>query len=227
MNLKIFEDLEQGTDEWHEVRRGIVTASVVGDLITPKTVSVANNGTSRSKVAELAAERITGHTESIGWSFDMERGHLDEPYARDAYAKYKGVDVTEVGFMTRTQDGYTIGYSPDGLIGDNGLIEIKSRKQQIQLDTILADEVPSENMAQLQTGLFVSGRDWCDYVSYSGGLPLYVTRIAPDPVWQKAIADAAKKVEEAIGKMIHDYTQAVEGLPMTERIDHFEEPEIF
>lgn len=228
MSLKIYEDLDQGSSEWLEARRGIITASVVGQLITPSTVKVANNATSRSKIAGLAAERITGRVEESGWSRDMERGTLDEPYARDAYADHAGIEVNEVGFMLREfpEHDVQIGFSPDGLVSYEGFIEIKSRKPRIQLHTILADEVPAENIAQIQTGLLVTGREWCDYVSYSGGMPLYTKRVYPDKKWQTAILEAAIAAETAIEKMIHHYEQLTKDLPMTEYIDHFEEPEL-
>lgn len=223
MSLKIYEDVEQGSEEWDNLRLGIITASVVGQLITPSTIRVAANATSRSKIAEIAAERITARSADFGWSRDMERGTLDEPYARDAYAEHMGVEVEQVGFMEREfpEQATTIGFSPDGLIGADGLIEIKSRKPRIQVQTILADEVPAENMAQIQTGLLVSGREWCDYVSYSGGMPLYVKRVEPIQKWQDAILEAAVAAETAIEKMLLHYEALTKDLPMTEYIDHF------
>jgi predicted phage-related endonuclease len=224
--LQVFNDLEQGSDEWHAARRGIVTASVVGLLITTKTLKPAANDTSRGLAAQLVAERITGYTEPMQTSRDMERGTLDEPYAREVYSE-RYAPVAEVGFMVREFDGYKIGYSPDGLIGDDGLIEIKSRKQKIQLKAFLDDEVPAENMAQIQCGLLVSGRDWCDYVSYCGGMPLYVKRVFPDPAWHEAIIAAVAEFENNAAQMIDKYLTATEGNPPTERIDHFPEMEIF
>lgn len=222
MSLQVFNDIEQGTDEWHALRRGIITASVVGLLITPKTVKPASNDTSRSLTAQLAAERITGYTEPMHVSADMERGTLDEPYAREVYSEHCA-PVTETGFMIRDDFGFQLGYSPDGLVGDDGLIEIKSRKQKIQLKTMLEDEVPLENMAQIQCGLLVSGREWCDYVSYSGGMPLYTKRVLPDAEWHAAIIAAVTQFEGAAGRMIKDYTAAIDGRPATERINHYEE----
>lgn len=225
----IYRDLEQGTDEWLAARCGILTASTIGQLITPKTIKVANNDYSRALTASLVAERVTGYVEPIVPSRDMERGTLDEPYARDAYAKFTGVEVEEVGFMVRDFDGYKLGYSPDGLVWGDGLIEVKSRRQKKHLATILADEVPLENMAQVQAGLLVSGRAWCDYVSYCGGMPLYIKRVLPDPRWASTILDALFQFENAALKMTRAYDNAVAGLPVTERIDHddFEVKEIF
>ena len=225
MSLKIY-DCDQGTDEWHTLRRGVVTASTIGALITPKRLQVSYGKTAQTKIMELVAERITDYTEDFAWSKDMERGTLDEPYARDAYAEHNNTKVLEVGFMTREVDDHIIGYSPDGLVGADGLIEIKSRRQRIQLDTILNNEVPEANMAQLQTALFVSGRKWIDFVSYSGGMPLYTKRVTPDPAWQNIIPKALAEAEALIEHQLDKYYKAVEGLPMTERIDHFEEVEL-
>ena len=227
MTLHIYKELEQGTDEWLAARCGIVTASVVGHLITAKTVKPAANDYSRALTQTLVAERITGHVEPIHETQDMIRGTLDEPYAREAYAEHKGVTVDEVGFMVRELYTGNLGYSPDGLVGDDGLIEIKSRRQKKHLATILADEVPLENMAQCQAGLLVSGREWLDYVSYCGGMPLYVKRVEPDPRWRKAIIDAFEAFEANAENMIATYRAATDGLPLTERIDHFAEMEIF
>ncbi|WXW93188.1 exonuclease [Arthrobacter phage BrayBeast] len=226
MSLQIFEDLEQGTDEWLAARCGIVTASVVGQLITTKTLKPAANETSRGLANALLAERITGHVEPIQPTRDMERGTLDEPYAREIYSEHYA-PATEIGFMVRDDWGHRIGYSPDGLVGDDGLIEIKSRKQKVQLATILADEVPAENMAQIQCGLLVSGRDWLDYVSYCGGMPLYVKRVLPDPKWFEAIREAVALFEAEASQRLAIYTAAVKNRPATDRIDHFPEMEIF
>lgn len=220
MTLTVYEELEQGSHEWLQARCGLLTASVIGQLITPKTVKVADNDTSRGLVAALAAERVTQHVEETHQSWAMLRGTLDEPFAREAYAKQQGVQVDEVGFMVRDYGDYRIGYSPDGLVGDSGLIEIKSRDQKIQLQTIIGDEVPTSNMAQLQVGLMVSGRDWIDYVSYCGGMPLYIKRVTPDPRWQEALTEAATLFEQAVMRITADYAAAVAGKPLTERIDH-------
>jgi len=225
MTLHIYEDLEQGTPEWLAARAGIVTASVVGQLVTAKTVKPAANDYSRALTATLVAERITGHVEPIHEAADMLRGTLDEPYARDLYSEHYA-PATEVGFIVRDDWGFRLGYSPDGLVGDDGLIEIKSRRQKKQLATILADEVPLENMAQIQCGLLVTGREWLDYVSYCGGMPLYVTRVLPDPKWHAAIIDAVTIFEETAAQMLEAYAVAVDGSPLTERIDHFAEMSI-
>jgi hypothetical protein len=222
MTLTTYDDLEQGSEAWLAARCGIVTASVVGQLVTPSTLKVANNDTARALTMHLVAERITGNVEESFTSIDMERGQLDEPIARWAYSEnYAPVD--EVGFMARDDWGYRIGYSPDGLVGDDGLIEIKSRRQKKHLATILEDRVPPENMAQLQCALLVSGRKWGDYVSFCGGMPLWTTRVLPDPAWHEAIIKAVAAYEDRASIAIEDYQAAIKGLPATERTDHYRE----
>ena len=221
MSLHVLPDLVQGTDEWLEQRRGIVTASIVGRLVTTKTLKPASNDESRGLAAMLIAERITGHTDPTYVSADMERGIADEPRARDVYAEHYA-PVTEVGFMVRDDWGFRIGYSPDGLVGDDGLIEVKSRRQKKHLQTILADAVPSENMAQLQCGLLVSGRSWIDYLSYCGGMPMWRKRVEPDERWFAAIEAAVRNFEETAAPTIAAYRKATEGLPATERIEDME-----
>ena len=220
MSLIELPDLIQGTDEWHDQRRGIVTASVVGKLLT-STGKPANNETSRTLTAQLVAERITGWTDPVFVSDDMLRGHDDEPRAVDVYAEHHA-PVTKVGFMVRDDLGLRVGYSPDGLVGDDGLIEVKSRRAKKQLQTILEDEVPAENMAQLQAGLLVSGREWVDYVSYCGGMPLYVKRVEPLLEWFDAIRDAVAAFEDAAAQMVADYEAATKGMPATERVIELE-----
>lgn len=221
MTLTVFDQLTQGSEEWLSARLGMVTASVVGQLVTPKTLNPANNDTSRTLTETLVAERITGHIDPFFMTNDMERGVMDEPYARDIYAEHYA-PVEEIGFMVRDDWGYPIGYSPDGLVGEDGLIEIKSRKPKIQLRTILTDTVPLANMAQLQCGLLVSGRKWIDYVSYAGGMPLYVKRVHPDPAWHAAIIEAVDQLETLANNMVAFYRTAVERMPATVRIDHYQ-----
>jgi hypothetical protein len=219
VSLHIYPDVEQRSDAWFEQRRGMVTASVVGKLVTPRTIKPASNDDSRALVAHLVAERITGWTDPTFISADMWRGIEHEPFAREKYATHNGYAVTEVGFMVRDDWGFSIGYSPDGLVEDDGLLEVKCPRAKTHLATILADAVPEHHMAQLQTGLLVSGRQWIDFVSFCAGMPLFTKRVLPDPRWQRAIVAAVAEFETAAEQMTDRYLTAVAGLPTTERID--------
>jgi hypothetical protein len=221
MTLTVLAGLVQGSDEWLEQRRGMVTASVVGQLVTAKTVKPASNDYSRALTALLVAERITGYVDPVYVSDDMLRGQEDEPRAVEKYAEhYAPVDT--VGMMIEDRWGFRIGYSPDGLVGSDGLIEVKSRRAKKQLTTILADEVPAENMAQLQCGLLVSGREWIDYVSYCGGMPMYVKRVLPDQRWFDAILTAVSAFEDTAAQWVADYHSATTAMPATERVTELE-----
>jgi hypothetical protein len=217
MTLIEMADLIQGTDEWLDQRRGIVTASVVGKLITPSTIKPASNDYSRALTAQLVAERITGWTDPVYVSDDMLRGHEDEPRAVEKYAEHYA-PVTLSGFMVRDDWGFRIGYSPDGLVGDDGLVEVKAPRAKKHLTTILSGEVPPEHVAQLQCGLLVSGRSWIDFISFSGGMPMWIKRVEPDERWRYAIVNAVAQFEETAAQMIADYHAATEGLPATERV---------
>ena len=217
MTLHILPDLLQGSAEWHDQRRGMVTASTVGKLLTP-TLKVADNETSRALTYSLVAERISGFTEETAMTSDMWRGVEAEPFARDVYAGHFAA-VDEVGFMVREEADWTLGYSPDGLVGDDGLIEIKAPRAKTHVLTILRDEVPAHHMAQCQAGLLVSGRSWIDFVSYVGGLPLYVKRVLPDPAWHEAIKAACIAFEANAARIVADYRERTAHMPKTERLD--------
>lgn len=194
--IRYYNDIEQGGEEWLALRRGILTASEMRLILTP-TMRTASNDKERAHMFEILGQRITGYTEPHYISDDMLRGHEDEVAARIRYAEHFA-PVTECGFVTNDDHGVVIGYSPDGLVGDDGLIECKSRRQKYQIETILADEVPAEYLLQCQTGLLVTGRKWLDFISYCGGLPMFVKRVWPCPEIHRAILDAALAFEQRL-----------------------------
>ena len=204
--------IEQGTPEWLALRCGILTASEIKLIMTP-TLKVASNDKERAHLFELLAQRITGYTEPQYVSDDMLRGHEDEIEARIKYAEHYA-PVKECGFITRNMGGIVIGYSPDGLVGDDGLIECKSRRQKYQVETILSGEVPAEYMLQIQTGLLVSGRKWLDFVSYSAGLPMFVKRVLPDERYRAAIIAAATEFENRLQLALDRYQSALKSMPV-------------
>jgi hypothetical protein len=190
-----------------------------GRHLAPRLV-LADNETVRSLAAFLAAERIAGVDPDASFTNrDMFRGILAEAPARQKYAEHYGVEVTECGFMVLDEHDYSIGVSPDGLVGDDGGIEIKSPRQRGHLLTVVSGEVPVAHMAQIQTALLVSGRQWWDFVSYSPGLRMWVKRVHPDPDWFRAIRAAVAGLELEVNRLTDDYAAAVSGFPMTERLD--------
>lgn len=218
--MKIYEELEQGSDAWLEARRGILTASEMNLAVTP-TGKIANNDKTRKHVYELAAQRVTGHTEPTYISDDMLRGMMEEDTARDLYSKHYA-EATEVGFITEDKWGFTLGYSPDGLVGDDGLIEIKCPRQKKHFETIVANEPPAEHMAQLQTGLLVSGREWIDFISYCAGMPLFVKRVYPDQELQDIIIEGAGAFYHKLDEVTMAYKTHSAALHQTERPDEGE-----
>ena len=221
MSLKIY-DVEQGENEWHQLRVGIPTSTTISAMLTP-TGKIADNQTSRTAVNELVAERLTNRPPEPIFSRDLERGHLDEPLARAVYEQHTGKTVNEVGFMTNEFEGHTIGFSPDGLVEADGLTEFKSRKPRLQLQYVLDGDIPFAHFIQMQTGMLVSGRAWCDYGSYSGGLPMHIQRVPKDDTWQRRIIAALDALEKRADTIIHTFHRLTLGMPPTEYVDHFED----
>lgn len=195
-------DLVQGSEEWLAARCGMLTASEMHLIVTP-TLKPASNEKERTHLYELLAQRITGYVEPRYISDDMLRGMDDEITACALYAKTYA-PIKECGFITNDKWGFTIGYSPDGLVGDDGAVECKSRSQKWQLRTLI-DYVPINGidpdfMIQIQTGLLVSGRKWVDLVSYCGGLPMATVRIFPNSEIQEAIISASAAFENRLNE---------------------------
>jgi hypothetical protein len=210
-------DIEQGSPEWHDLRRGVLTSTAIKTLITP-TGKLADNDKTRAHVYDVAAQRITGRTENTYLSFDMMRGHVEEILARDLYSKHYA-PVTECGFVTNDRLGFTVGYSPDGLVSEDGLIEIKSARAKIQVERIATGGIPAEHIAQVQTGLWVTGRVWCDFISYSNGMAMQVVRVYADPAYHALIDAAAVEFEGKVAEVIAAYTDNADGLPIADYIE--------
>ena len=210
VTVKYHAEVTQGSEEWAAMRCGILTASEMKLIITP-TLKAASNEKERAHLYELLAQRITGYVEPRYIGDDMLRGMEDEIEARMEYARHYA-PVTEVGFITNDKWGFTIGYSPDALVGDDGLIECKSRGQKHQIRTLIdyvsADTIDPDFMIQVQTGLMVSERKWCDLISYCGGLWMATVRVLPDDKIQAAILDAATAFNERL-KLAQEKYEAV------------------
>jgi len=219
MTIKYHDSVVQGSDEWLAMRCGLLTASEMKHVLTP-TLKIAANDKSRAHMYELLAQRISQYVEPHYIGDDMLRGQEDEFYARDLYAKHYS-EVTECGFVTNDRWGFTLGFSPDGLVGGNGLIEVKSRRQKYQVQTICENmtggTIPTDYIMQCQTGLLVTEREWLDFISYSGGLPMCVVRVWPDDAIQCAIIEASAQFEAQIADKLQIYRDASAELFPTER----------
>lgn len=180
--------MEQGTTEWLALRAGKFTGSRFADLM-----ATTRSGPSASRanlITTLALERLTGEPESTFQNDAMRRGSELEPLARGAYEAHTGELVTCVAFVVHPSLDYC-GVSPDGLLGDDGLLEIKCPASQAKHLAALRDgSHAAEYKWQIQGQLWVTGRQWCDAVSYDPrfpqGLQLAITRVRRD---EKAIAE--------------------------------------
>ncbi len=209
MTITYHPDLVQGGDEWLAVRCGVLTASEMKLILTP-TLKMASNDKERAHLYELLSQRISRHVEPHYVSDDMLRGHEDEVEARILYAE-RYAPVEDMGFITNDRWGFTIGCSPDGMVGDDGMIECKSRRQRFQVETIINGTMPADYVMQVQTALLVAERQWCDFVSYSGGLPMVTIRIFPDAAIQAAIVEAATAFEARLAEKLEAYRAGLRG----------------
>lgn len=225
MALTIFEDLEQSSPEWLQARAGIITASTIGQLIAAKSIQPARNDGSRGLIATLIAERITGRVDPVIPNRAMVRGTLLEPEARSIYAE-SWPDTYEIGFARRDSGTHVIGASPDALVGSGGGAEIKCPGARVHTQTVISDAVPLNNMAQVQTCLYVTGRDWWDFISYLPGEPLFVKRVYPDEKWHNVIRAVAESFEMEATEAVAKYRKATRGMTPTEYFDPFAEEAI-
>ena len=205
-------EIIQGSDEWRQLRLGKVTASRVADMVA-KTKS--GWGASRANyAAQLIAERLTGVAAEGYTNAAMLHGTETEPEARNAYAFYSGMDVTEVAFVPHPLIG-DAGCSPDGLVNPDGQIEIKCPMTNTHIDTLLGQSTPARYIDQIQFQLACTGRAWCDFVSYDPRLPenmrLFVRRVMRDDkriaeleteavAFLKEISDRLARLENLYGE---------------------------
>lgn len=194
--------------------RGLVKEGAIESLVVdvPLSLKPASDDKEKAHLYDLLAQRVTGYVEPHFQSYDMERGNFDEEHARAKYSEVYG-PVTECGFITNDKLGFLIGCSPDGLVGDDGGIEAKSRLQKLQMQTLVEhvskQTVPPDYMIQVQSELFVSERKWWDFLSYSGGMKMATVRCHPIPEIQEAIGNAAIDFEKRLAEKLAIYEDLI------------------
>ena len=198
--LRIF-DCEQNSPEWHECRRGIVTASRFADVLAK-----GQGITRRKYLYTLVGEVLTGDCAESFTNQHMERGHEMEVDAINLYAFDRDVEPVTVGFMRRGRAGC----SPDRLLGDFGMIEVKSKLPHLQLEVLERDVVPREHIAQIQGQLWISGRNWCDFVSYWPRLPLFVKRVERDEMYIDRLAASVAYFVGELDALVAKYGTSIE-----------------
>lgn len=212
MTVEVF-DCTQGSPEWHEVRRGVVTASELHCVLAKGKDKKPDGSTSKTRRAymlKLVGEILSGEVAEGYSNGHMERGKAMEAELRARYALQNlDVDPMPVGFIRNTlKGGLVIGCSPDSLIGTNGGLEIKSALPHIQVERLLADELPPEHKPQVQGSMWVAEREWWDFVSGWPRLPLLVKRIYRDDSYivliereTRAFVEEMNEVEKRIRAM--------------------------
>jgi putative phage-type endonuclease len=199
--------VEQGTPEWQALRVGKLTASRVADMLA--TVKTGESMSRKNLRADLIAERLTGSKTDSYSNSAMNWGVETEPQARSAYEVFSYNFVDQVAFVDHPTIA-NFGCSPDGLVGDDGLIEIKCPNTSTHLEYIETRKPPSKYMTQMMSQMAVTGRKWCDWVSFDprlpDGLKLLVVRIErDDEMIAKIEAEAINFLTEVDAKIVELY----------------------
>lgn len=197
-------ECEQGSLEWIQARLGVATASQFARIVT-KTgrLSAQREGYKAELLAEWVLQEPMGSLERAaldgapGVTDWMERGKALEPEARRLYALVEDAEVSEVGFVYLNEDRL-IGASPDGVVGEHGLLEIQCPSAPNHLLNMVRKGPPATKWAQIQGQIYVTGREWCDFVSYFPGLPHVVERFYADEKYQAALAEGLAAFAEEI-----------------------------
>lgn len=199
--------IEQGSDAWFAQRIGLVTASRLNDVMATLK-SGGEAATRKNYRAQIIAERLTGTKADSFTNTAMQWGTDNEPIARANYEVLRGVDVDQVGFVTHPSLAMT-GASPDGLIGDDGLIEIKCPNTATHIDYLLAGVVPSEYKNQMLWQMECTGRKWCDFVSFDPRMPdelqLFIVKFDRDD-------DKLNELRNGVIKFLDEASETVEKL---------------
>lgn len=200
------EEIIQGSAEWYAIRLGKVTASRMADLIA-RTKS--GWGASRANyMAELLVERLTGEPVPTYTNAAMQWGTDKEPEARAAYEWRQGCEVQQIGFVQHPKIAMS-GASPDGYVGDSGMLEVKCPNTATHIETLLGDSIPGKYISQVQWQMACSGRQWCDWVSFDPRMPapmqLFVQRVSRDDAMirtlEKDVTEFLAELDDKIARL--------------------------
>ncbi len=200
----IIHECQQGSPEWYAVRLGKCTASCFSDATSSgrgKSPSI----TRKNYMIKLIAERMTGLPQESFSNKAMEWGSDTEQEAREYYEALNGVSVRQVGFIERNED---VGGSPDGLVGEPGMLEIKCPYSSTHLRWILAGKMPADHFKQVQGNLWVAEREWCDFISYDSRVhqrPYFCRRVYRDE-------DCIKELNIGITMFVTDMQEMMDKL---------------
>jgi len=193
---------DQRSDEWFEARLGRATGSRFNDAIA--TIRNGYAAARKNYLAELVVERLTGRHEDIYMSPAMEWGTLAEPVARLQYMLSTGNDVEETGFWQH--DTLMAGASPDGFVGDDGLLEIKAPNTATHLETLMKKKLPRQYEAQVQGQMWITGREWCDFVSYDprldGNAQMIIIRVPRDDEYITSLEEEIEQFLTEVDQMV-------------------------
>lgn len=193
--MQIITDIQQGTPEWLALRLGIVTCSELDSLLVNGKGEAGFGAGAFTYMNTLIGERITGElADPFTGNRHTERGHELEGAARSLYEDREEVKTTQVGIILN----HGIGYSPDSLVLEDGLTEIKTKLPKLQVEVILGGEIPKEHIAQCQGGLWVSEREWIDFVCYWPGMPLFIKRAYRDEAMIRKLSERVKTFYEIL-----------------------------
>jgi len=196
--MSVLVEVEQRSDEWQKLRCGVATASCFDRIITPATGKPSASAVAYRR--ELLAEWLTGQPVSIKESGWMQRGTEMEPEARAFYEFEADAEVTEAGFVF-LDERRLIGCSPDGLVGDDGLVEIKCPAPHTHVGYLIDAKLPTAYIPQVQGALWVTGRRWCDFISYHPEMEPLIVRVKRDEGY---IAKMAMLIEAFVATMLEE-----------------------
>jgi hypothetical protein len=197
--MQIITNVEQGTQEWLNLRLGIATASEFECLLVNGKGEGGFGVGAFTYMDTLIGERITGEAaDPFSGNRHTERGHELEAVARNLYREQCEVETSDCGIILN----HGAGYSPDSLVGTNGLAEVKTKLPKFQVGVILQNEVPKDHVAQCQGGLWLAEREWIDFVSFWPGMPLFIKRMYRDEAYIRKLSQRMKDFYEIMdGRM--------------------------